>query len=265
MPDIPSCEKKLHALKNKLSNYANDRDYPALDATSDLSMELRFGVLGIRELLRFLLDQKKHGIDTEPFFRQLVFRDFYAYLLFHFPSLAWHNYKYPFNGIPDEKKFKAFCTGQTGVPIVDAGITELLQTGRMHNRVRMICASFLTKDLLLPWQWGEAFFAKYLLDYDTASNVLSWQWSAGTGIDPQPYFRIFNPWLQSKKFDHDATYIKKWVPELSALPPKQIHDETFMLSYQIKNYPRPIVVHKKAANEAMEYFKHKLSSGANHA
>ncbi|MBD3790044.1 MAG: deoxyribodipyrimidine photo-lyase [Campylobacterales bacterium] len=265
MPAIPTCEEKLHALENKLADYAQDRDYPAIDATSDLSLEVRFGVLGIRELLRFLVDQKKRGIDTEPFFRQLVFRDFYASVLYHFPTLAWENYKYPFNGIPDEKKFEAFCTGQIGVPIVDAGIRELLQTGQMHNRVRMICASFLTKDLLLPWQWGESFFAKHLLDYDAASNILSWQWSAGTGIDPQPYFRIFNPWLQSKKFDRDAIYIKKWVPELINLPPKQIHDETFMLSYQIENYPRPMVVHKEAANKALAYFKHKLSRGANHA
>lgn len=258
MPDIPECKKKLDLLKDKLEHYPRARDYPALDATSDLSLELRFGVLGIRELLRFLADQKKQGIDTEPFFRQLVFRDYYAYLLYHFPSLAWENYKYPFNGIPDKKRFDAFCAGKTGVPIVDAGIRELLQTGRMHNRVRMICASFFTKDLLLPWQWGEAFFAKHLLDFDAASNILSWQWSAGTGIDPQPYFRIFNPWLQSKKFDKETAYIKAWIPELAPLSPKQIHDETLMLSSAIQDYPKPLVIHKEASKEALEYFKNKL-------
>ncbi|MFT7879884.1 MAG: deoxyribodipyrimidine photo-lyase [Sulfurimonas sp.] len=257
-PDTPSLEEKLELLEGKLENYAEERDYPALDATSNLSMELRFGVLGIRELLRFMARQKKRGIETEPFFRQLVFRDFYASLLYHFPDLSWKNYRYPFNGIEDREKFEVFSEGRTGVPIVDAGIRQLLATGEMHNRVRMVCASFFTKDLLLPWQWGEKFFAEHLLDYDAASNILSWQWSAGTGIDPQPYFRIFNPWLQAKKFDREAVYIKKWLPELSALPPKKLHDEQYMLSCQIENYPYPIVVHKVAAAEALAYFKKQL-------
>ncbi len=139
---------------------------------------------------------------------------------FIFLILATRNHKYRFNGIEDEAKYSAFCEARTGVPVVDAGVRELLQTGDMHNRVRMICASFFTKDLLLPWQWGERFFAKHLLDYDAASNILSWQWSAGTGIDPQPYFRIFNPYLQSKKFDKEAIYIKMWVPELESVDAK---------------------------------------------
>lgn len=264
-PSIPSPEAKLSALEKKLPAYAKERDYPALDATSNLSPELRFGVLGIRELLRFLAEQKKRGIDTEPFFRQLVFRDFYASLLYHFPELAWKNHRYPFNGIEDQERFEAFCESRTGVPIIDAGIRQLLATGRMHNRVRMVCASFFTKDLLLPWQWGEKFFAQHLLDYDAASNILSWQWSAGTGIDPQPYFRIFNPWLQAKKFDKEALYIKMWVPELVTLDAKQIHDERFMLSYRIENYPGPMVVHKEAANKALEYFKKRVAKGVEHA
>ncbi|MDD3499998.1 MAG: deoxyribodipyrimidine photo-lyase [Sulfurovum sp.] len=264
-PSIPSPEAKLSALEKKLQAYAKERDYPALDATSNLSPELRFGVLGIRELLRFLAEQKKRGIDTEPFFRQLVFRDFYACLLYHFPKLAWENHRYPFNGLKDRQKFDAFSEGKTGVLIVDAGIQQLLQTGQMHNRVRMICASFFTKDLLLPWQWGEKFFAQHLLDYDAASNILSWQWSAGTGVDPQPYFRIFNPWLQAKKFDKEAAYIKSWVPELANLSAKQIHDERFMLSYRIENYPGPMVVHKEAANKALEYFKKRVAKGVKHA
>ena len=264
-PDTQSLEAKLSALEKKLPAYAKERDYPALDATSNLSPELRFGVLGIRELLRFLAEQKKRGIDTEPFFRQLVFRDFYACLLYHFPELAWKNHRYPFNGIEDQERFEAFCESRTGVPIIDAGIRQLLATGRMHNRVRMVCASFFTKDLLLPWQWGEKFFAQHLLDYDAASNILSWQWSVGTGIDPQPYFRIFNPWLQAKKFDKEARYIKMWVPELATLDAKQIHDERFMLSYRIENYPGPMVVHKEAANKALEYFKKRMAEGVEHA
>ena len=139
-------------------------------------------------------------------------------MLFHFPNLATHNHKYRFNGLIDEEKYAAFCEGRTGVPVVDAGVRELLETGLMHNRVRMICASFFTKDLLLPWQWGERFFAQYLLDYDAASNILSWQWSAGTGIDPQPYLRGFNPYLQAKKYDKNAEYIKKYCPELTQIP-----------------------------------------------
>lgn len=255
MPDVSDIAIKLEHLKHNLSTYNRDRDYLAKDATSHLSMELRFGILSIRAVLRFLVEQKRHGIDTEPFFRQLIFRDFYAYLLYHFPFLEKENYKYRFKGIEDEDKYKTFCSGQTGVPIVDAGVRELLSTGLMQNRVRMVCASFFTKDLLLPWQWGERFFAKYLLDYDAASNILSWQWSAGTGIDPQPYFRIFNPYLQSQKFDKEAQYIQKWLPELAFVDAKKIHNESYLLSNTIEGYPRPMIVHKEAAQNAMKYFR----------
>jgi len=258
MLQIDEVKNKLEQLKRNLSTYAKERDYLDKEATSHLSIDLRFGTISIRTLLRFLVEQKKDGVDTEPFFRQLVFRDFYAYLLFHFPDLATQNHKYHFNGIEDEEKYAAFCEARTGVPVVDAGVRELLQTGNMHNRVRMVCASFFTKDLLLPWQWGESFFAKYLLDYDAASNILSWQWSAGTGIDPQPYFRIFNPYLQSKKFDKEAVYIKKWVPELRSVDVKLLHDEKYLLSHSIAGYPRPMVVHKEASQNALAYFKHRL-------
>jgi deoxyribodipyrimidine photo-lyase len=258
LPQIIEVGEKLDALKGTLDVYAKQRDYLVQNVTSHLSIDLRFGTISIRSLLRFLVEQKKRGIDTEPFFRQLIFRDFYAYLLFHFPDLAWENHKYRFNGLEDEQKFEAFCEGRTGVPVVDAGVRELLQSGDMHNRVRMICASFFTKDLLLPWQWGEKFFAKHLLDYDAASNILSWQWSAGTGIDPQPYFRIFNPYLQSKKFDKEAGYIKKWIPELRCVEPKDLHDESFLLNHSIEGYPHPIVLHKEASQNALAYFKQRL-------
>lgn len=259
MPQVDSVALKLALLKKKLSHYAKKRDYLSKDVTSHLSLELRFGLLSIRSLLRFLTGVKKEGIETEPFFRQLIFRDYYAYLLYHFPNLAWENHKYSFNGIEDEKKYSAFCEARTGVPIVDAGVRELLQTGDMHNRVRMIVASFFTKDLMLPWQWGEKFFAKHLLDYDAASNILSWQWSAGTGIDPQPYFRIFNPYLQSKKFDKEALYIKKWVPELASVESRKIHDECYLLNTNIPNYTKPMVVHKEAKDKALGYFKQRVS------
>jgi deoxyribodipyrimidine photo-lyase len=255
---IHDVEMKLEQLKKNLSGYKKERDYLNKDATSHLSIDLRFGTLSIRSLLRFLLAQKKEGVDTEPFFRQLIFRDFYAYSLFHFPDLAIHNHKYRFNGIEDKSKYAAFCEARTGVPVVDAGVRELLQTGDMHNRVRMICASFFTKDLLLPWQWGEGFFAKYLLDYDTASNILSWQWSAGTGIDPQPYFRIFNPYLQSKKFDKETVYIKRWIPELVSVDAKKLHDESYLLNHTIEGYPKPMVVHKESSQNALAYYKQRL-------
>jgi len=258
LPEIIEVNEKLETLKENLRNYVKQRDFLDKDVTSHLSIDLRFGTLSIRSLLRFLTIQKKEGIDTEPFFRQLVFRDFYAYLLFHFPKLAWENHKYAFNGIEDEEKYTSFCEGRTGVPIVDAGVRELLKSGDMHNRVRMICASFFTKDLLLPWQWGETFFAKYLHDYDAASNILSWQWSAGTGIDPQPYFRIFNPYLQSKKFDKETKYIKKWIPELEEIDAKHLHDENFLFQEKIERYPKPIVVHKEASHQALDYFKQRL-------
>ena len=258
LPKVIEVTEKLETLKNNLSEYAKQRDYLDKDVTSNLGIDLRFGTISIRTLLRFLVEQKKSGVDTEPFFRQLIFRDFYAYLLFHFPNLSWGNHKYRFNGLKNVENFKAFCEAKTGVPIVDAGVKELLQSGDMHNRVRMICASFFTKDLLLPWQWGEKFFAKYLLDYDAASNILSWQWSAGTGIDPQPYFRIFNPYLQSKKFDKEAKYIKKWLPELEKIETKYLHDENFLLEAKIENYPKPIVVHKEASQKALDYFKQRL-------
>jgi len=242
----------------ELSDYEKNRNIPQLQGTSGLSIHLRFGTLSIRELLRYLSRQKKAGIQTEAFFRQLVFRDFYAYLLYHFPRIEKENYKYRFTGIEDKTKYKSFCEAQTGVPIIDAGINELLQTGNMHNRVRMICASFFTKDLLLPWQWGEAFFAQHLLDYDASANILSWQWSAGTGVDPQPYFRIFNPYLQSKKFDKDADYIKGLCPELSEIEPKLLHDEDALFEHTIPHYPKPMVRHKEAAKKALEYFREVL-------
>ena len=251
--EIASVEEKLENFQNKINSYKEQRDFLSSNVTSNLSLELRFGTIGIRELLRFLFEHRE--LDIEPVIRQLIFRDFYAYLLFHFPHIESQNYKYTFNGIEDEKKFRLFCEAKTGVPIIDAGVQELLQTGTMHNRVRMVVASFFTKDLLLPWQWGEAFFAKYLLDYDKASNVLSWQWSAGTGVDPQPYFRVFNPYLQSKKFDKEGEYIKKFLPELQDLEAKYLHNEEYLFKQESLNYPKPILKHKEAAKKAIELFK----------
>jgi deoxyribodipyrimidine photo-lyase len=247
--EIISPYEKLEDLVKKLPRYKEDRDFLSLDSSSHLSVDLRFGTIGIREVLRRILPLE------EAFVRQLIFRDFYAYLLFHLPYIEHKNYKYSFDGIEDREKYRAFCEAKTGVPIVDAGVRELINTGKMHNRVRMVVASFFTKDLLLPWQWGESFFAKHLLDFDKASNVLSWQWSAGTGVDPQPYFRVFNPYLQSKKFDKDGFYIKKHIEELRDIEPKYLHNEDYLLNNSIKNYPKPMLRHKEAAKKAIEIFK----------
>jgi deoxyribodipyrimidine photo-lyase len=252
----PTEKLKLFALK--LPNYQHDRDFMSQEGTSGLSTDLRFGTISIRAVIRWLLMQKKLGVDTEPFFRQLIFREFYAMLLYHFPHLVDQNFRYPFRGIDNNEYYEAFCTARTGVPIVDAGIRELLESGEMHNRVRMICASFFTKNLLLPWQWGERFFAEHLMDYDAASNILSWQWSAGTGVDPQPYFRIFNPYTQSSKFDNEGLYIKTHLPELLEAPSKIFSDEAALNQYTWGEYPHPIVDHKQSSKKALEYFKNTL-------
>lgn len=251
---LTSPQEKLAQFTMDLTLYPKNRDIMALHATSGISSDLRFGTISIREILRWLTQQKSLGIDTEPFFRQLIFRDFYAMLLYHFPHLSSQNFRYPFKGIENESYFEAFCAARTGVPIVDAGIRELLETGNMHNRVRMICASFFTKNLLLPWQWGEQFFAAHLMDYDAASNILSWQWSAGTGVDPQPYFRIFNPYAQTERFDKEGTYIKKYLPALKAIPAKILHVEQALKENTFNHYPHPIVDHKISSKKALEYF-----------
>ena len=252
---LRSPHDKLKHFASKIEYYSLKRDFMALDATSTLGVDLRFGTISIRAILRWLLTQKKHAIDTEPFFRELIFREFYAMLLAHFPHLNKQNFRYLFTGVPNEEYYTLFCKGQTGVPIVDAGIAELLNSGEMHNRVRMIVASFFTKNLLLPWQWGEAFFAQHLNDYDTASNILSWQWSAGTGVDPQPYFRIFNPYTQTAKFDAHAVYIYKWLPQLTDIEPKKLYNENILKELSINRYPHPIVNQKISSRNALAYYK----------
>lgn len=250
--------EKLMLFASNLTQYPHDRDIMALDGTSGLSTDLRFGTISVRAILRSLVEQKKQGIDTEPFFRQLIFRDFYAMLLYHFPTLAVQNFRYSFKGVENVDYFEAFCTAKTGVPIVDAGVKQLLETGEMHNRIRMICASFFTKNLLLPWQWGEQFFAQHLMDYDAPSNILSWQWSAGTGVDPQPYFRIFNPYTQTLRFDKEGIYSKKYLPALLDVPAKFLSDEAVLMQYPIPNYPKPIVNHKASSQKALEHFRNCL-------
>lgn len=236
----------LEQLEFKIDKYEENRDFLNLDATSNLSLDIRFGIISVREILRYLIKLKRQKHQTEAFFRQLVFRDFYAYLLFHFPKLHKEDFKKTAPYSFDKELYESFISAKTGVPIIDAGVTELITTGNMHNRVRMIVASFFCKHLMLPWQEGEKFFAKYLMDYDAASNILSWQWSSSTGVDAQPYFRVFNPYSQSKKFDKDAIYIKKYLPILKDIEAKNLHDEEFLFNTEIKDYVKPIVKHSLA-------------------
>lgn len=236
--------------------YKEERDFPAKSGTSRLSPFLHFGQLSSRLLWHQALEATERGTSAngmEAWTRQLVWRDFATHLLFHQPQLDLEPMQEKFRAFPWEKnaeKLKAWQEGRTGYPIVDAGMRELWHTGWMHNRVRMIVASFLVKDLLLPWQDGARWFWDTLVDADLANNSFGWQWAAGCGADAAPYFRIFNPELQSKKFDAEGTYIKKWVPELNHLDPREVHAPP--ASRLPKGYPPPIVDHKLARDKALE-------------
>lgn len=197
-----------------LQKYKEQRDYPALNATSRLSVHLRFGTVSVRALVA-------QGLPlSESWLNEIIWRDFYMMILFHFPHVVKSAFKKNYDSINwknNEEEFKKWCAGKTGFPLVDAGMRELNETGFMHNRVRMVVSSFLVKDLLIDWRWGEAYFAEKLNDFDLSANNGGWQWAAGSGCDAAPYFRIFNPTEQHKKFDPDFNYIKKWVPEVDTL------------------------------------------------
>lgn len=218
-----------------LKNYGEQRDYPALDGTTRLSVHLRFGTISIRAALRQGLAQ------SEKWTTELIWRDFYQMIIYHFPHAAANSFRPAYDQIPwlnDEVHFQAWCEGRTGYPLVDAGMRELVATGFMHNRVRMVVASFLCKHLLIDWRWGERFFARHLLDFDLASNSGGWQWAAGSGCDAAPYFRVFNPTAQLEKFDKQMEYVKHWVPE-----------------WGTSAYPEPIVDHAMARVRAIETYQ----------
>jgi deoxyribodipyrimidine photo-lyase len=217
-----------------IRHYNKQRDYPGIDGTSRIGVHLRFGTVSIRKMA--VLAKKF----SDTWLNELIWREFYQAILYHFPYVTKGAFKPQYNRIRwrnNEKEFHAWCNGITGYPIVDAGMRELNATGFMHNRVRMITASFLCKHLLIDWRWGEAYFARKLLDYELASNNGGWQWAAGTGCDAAPYFRIFNPYEQTKKFDQDFIYIRTWVPEF----------EDF-------SYPPPIVDHKAARERCLKAY-----------
>lgn len=218
-----------------IRHYDKTRDFPAIEGTSRLGLHFRFGTISIREKARRA--SKLNGT----FLNELIWRDFYAMILDNFPHVENRSFREQYDQIEwrnDEQEFEAWCAGKTGYPLVDAGMRELNATGYMHNRVRMVTASFLTKHLLIDWRWGETYFARKLLDYELASNNGGWQWAAGSGTDAAPYFRIFNPESQLKKFDKDLKYVKTWVPE-----------------YGTDNYPAPIVEHKMARERCLATYK----------
>ena len=224
-----------------LKNYSETRNFPAVEnGTSHLSVHLRFGTLSIRKMVQKALTT------NEQFLNELIWREFFMMILYNFPKVVRHSFKPRYDEIKwrnNEAEFEKWCQGQTGYPLVDAGMRELNATGYMHNRVRMVVASFLIKHLLIDWRWGEAYFAQKLLDYDLAANNGNWQWTAGSGCDAAPYFRVFNPIEQLKKIDAQQQYVRRWVPEID-----------------LPSYPTPIVEHSFARNRVLEEFKRALDS-----
>ncbi|CCG53420.1 Deoxyribodipyrimidine photolyase PhrB1 [Flavobacterium indicum GPTSA100-9 = DSM 17447] len=222
--------------EKRISNYEGTRNFPAIEGTSLIGIHLRFGTISIRKLVNYV-----QNFSNVTYLKELIWREFFMQILWHFPHTTAKSFKEKYDAIEwlnNELDFNKWCEGKTGYPFVDAGMRELNATGHMHNRVRMIVASFLCKHLLIDWRWGEAYFATKLLDYEQASNVGNWQWAAGSGVDAAPYFRIFNPTEQIKKFDSELKYIKKWIPELNT-----------------SNYPEPIIEHKLARERCLTTYK----------
>jgi len=221
---------------NLIDNYEATRNFPALNKTSYLGIYLRFGAVSIRHMIAKAIASK-----NETFFKELIWREFFMQILWHYPHTTNQSFRPKYDAISwdnNETLFKKWCEGKTGYPFVDAGMRELNATGHMHNRVRMITASFLCKHLLIDWRWGESYFASKLLDYEQASNVGNWQWASGSGVDAAPYFRIFNPTEQIKKFDKDLVYIQQWIPEVNTT-----------------SYPDPTVDHKEARERCLKRYK----------
>jgi deoxyribodipyrimidine photo-lyase len=256
-------ERLRKFLDGPLARYGAERDFPAAAATSRLSQDLRFGLLSIREVFA-KVDARMRELpaaaraNTEKFLGELAWREFYMAILWHWPEVLEHEFDRKFRGMAwtgDSRHFARWRSGETGFPIVDAAMRELSQTGHMHNRARMIVAMFLTKDLQLDWRLGEQWFLQQLVDGEIASNNGGWQWSAGTGADAAPYFRIQNPWTQSARYDSDGAYIKCWLPELRAVPAERLHRPPGDGRPLARGYPAPMLDHARAREAALAMFK----------
>ena len=263
-------EKLFSEFLERIDRYDETRNYPSVKGPSYLSTHLRFGTVSIRGLVAAAWQRWQEGSrGAEVWLSELIWRDFYVHILHHNPHVVDRAFKPEYDAIRwsnDPERFNAWREGRTGFPIVDAAMRQLNQTGYMHNRLRMVAASFLTKDLLIDWRWGERYFAEKLIDFDLSANNGGWQWAASTGCDAQPYFRIFNPLNQSEKFDPDGTFIRKYVPELAKLSNKDIHAPSLMSPVEQqargfvpgRDYPLPIVDHATARNATLAEFKRAL-------
>jgi len=264
-----ACRRLEAFLEKAVFKYKEQRDLPAVQGTSRLSQDLRFGLLSIRHVFARVQERTKeaHGAaatSLQTFVNELCWREFYFQVLWHKPEVLTHEYSIAYRGLPwkgDGAAFQRWTRGETGFPIVDAGMRELQQTGFMHNRVRMIVAMFLTKDMHQDWRLGEQWFMQRLVDGEIASNNGGWQWSSGTGTDAAPYFRIQNPWTQSLRFDAAGTYIKRWIPELAHLPSALLHKPPTPGLRLTDNYPLPMVDHARERDIALLTYKRHLSSG----
>jgi len=266
------CFCSLDQLTAPIYDYTNQRDRPDRNGTAQLSPYLRFGMISARQAAVAVYQAMKNAPNghaeenAETWLSELIWRDFYISILHHFPYVRNRNFRHKYDGIlwsQNQAEFDAWCYGQTGYPYIDAAMRQLIHSGWMHNRARMAVASFLVKDLLIDWRWGEKWFMQHLLDGDPAANNGGWQWAAGTGTDAAPYFRIFNPVTQGKKHDPEGNYVRRWVPELASLPKKYIHEPWKMpMSEQQKNsctigkdYPSPMIDHKWARQRVLEAYK----------
>ena len=241
LEDKTMCFLKTNISEKVIDNYEETRNFPSLDATSKVGVKLRFGTISTRKLIK-----RANRSSNKTYLKELIWREFFQQILYHFPKTISKSFKPKYDRIEwinNEDKFKKWCNGETGYPLVDAGMRELNNTGFMHNRVRMLVGSFLCKHLLIDWRWGEAYFREKLYDYETASNIGNWQWVAGCGVDASPYFRIFNPHEQLKKFDKNLNYIKKWVPEFGT-----------------SDYTNEIIEHKFARERCLNVYKKALEN-----
>ena len=257
-------EALFEDFRGRIDAYREARDYPGVKGVSYLSVHLRFGTISIRRLVRFALERGGEGAST--WLGELIWREFYQQVLWRRPDTVEHAFQRVFDGLDypnDETLFAAWRGARTGYPLVDAAMRQLIETGWMHNRLRMVTASFLTKDLLVDWRWGERWFAERLIDYDMASNLGGWQWSASVGCDAQPWFRIFNPVTQSEKFDAEGRFIRRYVPELAGLTGKALHAPWRARPAELEaagvvlgeTYPAPIVDHAAQRPKALALFE----------